>query len=123
MDLRVLGPVEAVVDDAAAAKAVEAIKAAAATGKIGDGKIFVLSVEDAVRIRTGETGAAGAPGTQVSLDDGPPEPDTCTTNGDIYIDTAAWVFYQCGEGTWTQFGPPSSGATEPAPEPTEDTEG
>jgi len=50
--------VEAVVDDAAAGKAVEAIKAAAATGKIGDGKIFVLNVEDAVRIRTGETGAA-----------------------------------------------------------------
>src|SRR5512132_317173 len=49
---------EAVVDDAAVGKAVEAIKAAAATGKIGDGKIFVLSVEDAVRIRTGETGAA-----------------------------------------------------------------
>ena len=49
---------EAVVDDAAAAKAVEAIKAAAATGKIGDGKIFVVNVEDAVRIRTGETGAA-----------------------------------------------------------------
>jgi nitrogen regulatory protein P-II 2 len=47
-----------VVDDAAAAKAVDAIKTAAATGKIGDGKIFVLSVEDAVRIRTGETGAA-----------------------------------------------------------------
>ena len=36
----------------------EAVKAAAATGKIGDGKIFVLNVEDAVRIRTGETGAA-----------------------------------------------------------------
>jgi nitrogen regulatory protein P-II 2 len=49
---------EAVVNDAAAAGAVEAIKAAAATGKIGDGKIFVLNVEDAVRIRTGETGAA-----------------------------------------------------------------
>jgi nitrogen regulatory protein P-II 2 len=49
---------EAVVDDAATAKAVEAIKAAAATGKIGDGKIFVLNVEDAVRIRTGETGAS-----------------------------------------------------------------
>jgi nitrogen regulatory protein P-II 2 len=49
---------EAVVDDAAAAKAVEAIKAAAATNKIGDGKIFVLNVEDAVRIRTGETGTA-----------------------------------------------------------------
>jgi nitrogen regulatory protein P-II 2 len=49
---------EAVVDDAAAGKAVEAIKAAAATGKIGDGKIFVLDVSEAVRIRTGETGAA-----------------------------------------------------------------
>ena len=49
---------EAVVDDAAVGKAVEAVKAAAATGKIGDGKIFVLNVEDAVRIRTGETGAA-----------------------------------------------------------------
>jgi nitrogen regulatory protein P-II 2 len=49
---------EAVVDDAQAAKAVEAIKTAAATGKIGDGKIFVLAIEDAVRIRTGETGQA-----------------------------------------------------------------
>ena len=37
---------------------VEAVKAAAATGKIGDGKSFVLNVEDAVRIRTGETGSA-----------------------------------------------------------------
>ena len=49
---------EAVVNDASAPGAVEAIKAAAATGKIGDGKIFVLNVEDAVRIRTGETGSA-----------------------------------------------------------------
>jgi nitrogen regulatory protein P-II 2 len=49
---------EAVVNDAGAAGAVEAIKAAAGTGKIGDGKIFVLNVEEAVRIRTGETGAA-----------------------------------------------------------------
>ncbi len=49
---------ECVVDDAQAGKAVEAIKAAAATGKIGDGKIFVLDVSEAVRIRTGETGAA-----------------------------------------------------------------
>jgi nitrogen regulatory protein P-II 2 len=49
---------EAVVDDGAVAAAVEAIKAAAATGKIGDGKIFVLPVEQAVRIRTGETGSA-----------------------------------------------------------------
>jgi nitrogen regulatory protein P-II 2 len=44
---------EAVIDDAAVGKAVAAVKAAAATGKI-----FVLNVEDAVRIRTGETGAA-----------------------------------------------------------------
>jgi nitrogen regulatory protein PII len=35
---------------------VEAIAGAARTGKIGDGKIFVVSVEQAVRIRTGETG-------------------------------------------------------------------
>jgi len=49
---------EAVVDDGAVAAAVEAVKAAAATGKIGDGKIFVLPVEQAVRIRTGETGSA-----------------------------------------------------------------
>jgi len=48
---------EAVVDDAQAAKAVDAIKNAAATGKIGDGKVFVLNVEDALRIRTGETGS------------------------------------------------------------------
>ena len=49
---------EAVVDDGAVAAAVEAIKTAAATGKIGDGKIFVLPVEQAVRIRTGESGSA-----------------------------------------------------------------
>jgi len=49
---------EVVVEDAAVAKTVEAIKLAAGTGKIGDGKIFVLNVEQSVRIRTGETGAA-----------------------------------------------------------------
>ena len=49
---------EAVIDDGAVAAAVEAVKAAAATGKIGDGKVFVLPVEQAVRIRTGETGSA-----------------------------------------------------------------
>ena len=46
---------EAVVEDSAAAKVVEAIKAAAATGKIGDGKIFVIDVQSALRVRTGET--------------------------------------------------------------------
>ncbi len=49
---------ETVVDDAMAERAVEAIQMVCATGKIGDGKIFVLNVEDAVRIRTGETGPA-----------------------------------------------------------------
>jgi nitrogen regulatory protein P-II 1 len=37
-------------------KAVEAIRKAAQTGRIGDGKIFISTIEDAVRIRTGETG-------------------------------------------------------------------
>jgi nitrogen regulatory protein P-II 2 len=49
---------EVAVEDSAVGKAVDAIKSSAATGKIGDGKIFVLNVEEAVRIRTGETGAA-----------------------------------------------------------------
>lgn len=49
--------VETVVDDALVEKAINAISNAANTGKIGDGKIFVLNVEQAVRIRTGETGS------------------------------------------------------------------
>ena len=40
-----------------AEKVIEAIRGAANTGKIGDGKIFVTSVEQAIRIRTGESGA------------------------------------------------------------------
>lgn len=44
------------VPDELAAKVVETIKEAAKTGRIGDGKIFILPLEDAVRIRTGETG-------------------------------------------------------------------
>ncbi len=48
---------EVVVTDALLAKAVDAIKSAAQTGRIGDGKIFVTSVEQVIRIRTGETGA------------------------------------------------------------------
>jgi nitrogen regulatory protein P-II 1 len=47
--------IEVVVDDARVEPLVEAIRAAAYTGKIGDGKIFVSSVEQALRIRTGET--------------------------------------------------------------------
>ena len=47
---------EVVVTDDKLAAVLGAITKAAATGRIGDGKIFVLNVEDAVRIRTGETG-------------------------------------------------------------------
>jgi nitrogen regulatory protein PII len=48
---------EMVVPDDRAQRAVEAILRAARTGKIGDGKIFVAEVEEAVRIRTDERGA------------------------------------------------------------------
>lgn len=48
---------EVLVDDDQAQKTVNAIVDAAQTGKIGDGKVFVSSVEQAVRIRTGETGS------------------------------------------------------------------
>ena len=49
--------IEVAVDADMADKAVEAIANAAKTGQIGDGKIFVYSIEKAVRIRTGETDA------------------------------------------------------------------
>lgn len=49
--------VEVVLDDAQVDAAVEAIVAAAKTEKIGDGKIFVSAVEQAIRIRTGESGS------------------------------------------------------------------
>jgi nitrogen regulatory protein P-II 2 len=48
--------VEAAVADDLVERAIEAIESAARTGKIGDGKIFVTSLEQVVRIRTGETG-------------------------------------------------------------------
>ncbi|MDA8085698.1 MAG: P-II family nitrogen regulator [Nitrospiraceae bacterium] len=48
--------IDVVVKDAEAAKIIEAIQKAVATGEIGDGKIFVSSMEDAIRIRTGESG-------------------------------------------------------------------
>jgi len=47
---------EIVVEEALAEQAVATIAKIASTGKIGDGKVFVLPVENAVRIRTGETG-------------------------------------------------------------------
>ena len=48
--------IEIVLADDMLQKAIDAIQTAARTGKIGDGKIFVLNVEDAIRIRTGERG-------------------------------------------------------------------
>ena len=48
--------VEFLIDDNLVENAVETIRRAAATGKIGDGKVFVFPVEHAVRIRTGEAG-------------------------------------------------------------------
>ncbi len=48
--------IEAAVDTALLDQVIEAITNAANTGKIGDGKIFVTTIEQAIRIRTGETG-------------------------------------------------------------------
>ena len=48
--------IEVVLDDVLVARAVEAIMQAARTDKIGDGKIFVLPIDEALRIRTGERG-------------------------------------------------------------------
>ena len=48
--------IEIAVSDDQVGKVVEAIQNTAKTGRIGDGKIFVISLEEAVRIRTGETG-------------------------------------------------------------------
>jgi nitrogen regulatory protein P-II 2 len=48
--------IEAAIDDALQDQVIEAISKSANTGKVGDGKIFVATLEEAVRIRTGETG-------------------------------------------------------------------
>lgn len=48
---------EIIVTDEVVAQVVEAIQDAAKTGRIGDGKIFILPIEEVVRIRTGETGS------------------------------------------------------------------
>ena len=49
---------EVVVEDAMAAEVIQAIQAAAQTGEVGDGKIFVSTIDEVIRIRTGETGNA-----------------------------------------------------------------
>ncbi len=49
--------IEVVIEDSMVERAVEAIQNAAQTGRIGDGKIFVASIDEVIRIRTGERGA------------------------------------------------------------------
>lgn len=49
--------IDIVIDDELVADAVQAITAAARTGEVGDGKIFISPVDDVVRIRTGESGS------------------------------------------------------------------
>lgn len=48
--------IEIVLSDDMVERAIDAIKSAAHTGRIGDGKLFVSNIEEALRIRTGETG-------------------------------------------------------------------
>ena len=48
--------IELVIKDEDVSKVVEAISSAAKTGRIGDGKIFVMPIDEVIRIRTGETG-------------------------------------------------------------------
>ena len=48
--------IELVIDDGLVERAVEAIQQSAHTGRIGDGKIFIIPVEEAIRVRTGERG-------------------------------------------------------------------
>jgi len=49
--------IELVIDDSLVERAVEAIQQSAHTGRIGDGKIFITQVEEAIRVRTGERGS------------------------------------------------------------------
>ena len=49
---------ELIVEDGVAAEVIRAIQAAAQTGEVGDGKIFVSTIDEVIRIRTGETGNA-----------------------------------------------------------------
>ncbi|MBW9121084.1 hypothetical protein JNB63_13375 [Microbacterium trichothecenolyticum] len=65
----------------------------------------------------GPSGAPGAPGTQVLLGTSAPDDDTCSADGDVFIDTAAVQFYECSDGAWVLFGP--TGGPEPTPDASE----
>ena len=58
IDLLTKTKIELVIDDSVLDAVLQAIKEAAATGEIGDGKVFVTNVEDVMRVRTGERGAS-----------------------------------------------------------------
>jgi len=60
----------------------------------------------------GAQGPTGAPGTQVLLGTSAPDDDTCTADGDVFINTASVEFYECSDGSWALFGP----AVQPTPE-------
>ncbi len=49
--------IEVIVDEVLAPRAIEAIQQSAHTGRIGDGKIFISTIDEVIRIRTGETGS------------------------------------------------------------------
>ena len=58
IDLLTKTKLELVIDDSVLDKVLTAIKEAASTGEIGDGKVFVTTVDDVMRVRTGERGAS-----------------------------------------------------------------
>lgn len=76
-----------------------------ATGPQGEQGAQGAQGEHGEQGEQGEQGEAGAPGTQVTLGVGAPEPEKCTTDGDVYIDTEVVAFYECRGGSWTLFGP------------------
>ena len=78
--------IEIVLGDDMVEKAIEAIRRAAQTGRIGDGKIFVSNIEEAIRIRTGESGLDAAGGERKLNQFG--EASNSTTKGYAYHDDA-----------------------------------
>ncbi len=62
---------------------------------------------------SGAPGAPGASGSQIVLGTSAPDDDTCTADGDVFIDTVTLQFYQCSDGAWELSGSP----TEPTPAP------
>ncbi len=93
------------------------------TGATGPAGEAGATGEQGATGETGETGAPGAPGTQLTLGLGAPDNETCTADGDVYIDTETVQFYECTDEEWVLFGPTDSGAPTETPEPTEAPEG